>query len=140
MAIYITPIVRRPQRRWMDRFEQNNNMVDTLPGEVIVPVDVVAEPEGYTLTALIPGVKAEDLNIQIVNETVSIQGELGPAADKGTDYLMRELPYGRFNRVLTLPAGLDSANTEATIENGVLTLRIPKAETARPKKIKVNIK
>jgi len=50
---------------------------------------------------------------------------------------VQERPYGKFSRVLSLPTTLDSNGAEASVENGILTLRVPKAETARPKTIKV---
>jgi HSP20 family protein len=124
-------MIRRPwARRWMDQ-EEHEQYCD-----VFIPVDVKAEDDAYVLTAMIPGVSAEDLNIQVVNETVTIQGEIKSAEDKG-DYLLRERPTGHFSRVLTLPDELDAAKADADVSNGVLTLRIPKAEDAKPKSIKV---
>jgi HSP20 family protein len=104
--------------------------------DVFIPVDVKAEDEAYVLTAMIPGVSADDLNIQVVNETVTIQGEIKSVEDKG-EYLLRERPTGHFSRVLTLPDALDASKADADVSNGVLTLRIPKAEDAKPKSIKV---
>jgi HSP20 family protein len=68
---------------------------------------------------------------------VSIQGEFKPKRDEKDSYLLQEQPHGKFSRVLTLPYALDAANAEADVVNGVLTLRVPKAESARPKTIKV---
>jgi len=105
-----------------------------------IPVDVKADEDGYLLTALVPGVLVEDLNIQVVNETVTIQGEIKDGRSESDQYLLTELPKGRFTRSLTLPDQLDAAKAEAGISNGVLTLRIPKAEDAKPKSIKVSAK
>jgi HSP20 family protein len=74
------------------------------------------------------------LNIQIIEDTLSIEGEYGQHEG---ETLMSELPAGSFRRTLRLPAVLDVEKAEAHIENGVLTLRVPKAESARPKTIKV---
>jgi HSP20 family protein len=137
MTLYITPYPHRV-RRPVNHFVRPEDLQDMLQGEVIFPIDVVAEADGFVLSALLPGVKADDLDIQIVNETVSIRGTLPEHGDENASYLLQERPTGRFSRVLTLPAELDSANVEANLEDGVLTLRIPKAETARPKAIKVN--
>ncbi len=104
---------------------------------VTFPIDVKAEEDAYVITALIPGIKAEDLNIQIVNETLSIQGELVNDREEDARYLLAERPFGKFCRTLTLPEQLDSSKSEAEFENGVLKLRIPKAEQAKPKSIKV---
>jgi HSP20 family protein len=134
MTVYFTQtphMIRRPwARRWMEQ-EEHEQYCD-----VFIPVDVKAEADAYVLTAMIPGVSADDLNIQVANETVTIQGEIKSAEEKG-DYLLRERPTGNFSRVLTLPDELDAAKAEADVTNGVLTLRIPKAEDAKPKSIKV---
>jgi HSP20 family protein len=140
MTIYVTPFTRSARRRWMERMMQDNDMPEMMENQVYFPVDVAGEADSFVVTALLPGVSSDDLNIQIVNETVSIQGELKHDHDEKTEYLLRELPEGRFSRVLTLPAPLDSTKAEANLENGVLILRVPKAETARPKSIKVQTK
>jgi HSP20 family protein len=121
----------------MPRWGRDDEVRGMAASEVYFPVDVVGEQDGYVLTALLPGVKSEDLDIQIINETVTIQGELHGKADEKASYLLQERPWGHFSRVLTLPAELDATKAEASLEEGVLTLRIPKAETARPKSIKV---
>ncbi len=134
MTLYFTQtphMTRRPwARRWMENEERNQYC------DVFIPVDVKAEEEAYELTAMIPGVAVDDLNIQVVNETVTIQGEI-KAADDSENYLLRERPTGHFSRVLTLPDELDASKADANVSNGVLTLRIPKAEDAKPKSIKV---
>jgi HSP20 family protein len=140
MTIYVTPFTRSARRRWMEHMMQDNDMPEMMENQVYFPVDVAHEADSFVVTALLPGVGPDDLNIQIVNETVSIQGELKHDRDEKTEYLLRELPEGRFSRVLNLPAPLDSTKAEANLENGVLTLRVPKAETARPKSIKVQTK
>ena len=140
MTLYITPVRRANRRRWVDRWQQDEDMPDMMQGQIFFPVDVVAEPDGFEISALLPGINPDDLNIQIVNETVSIQGEFKREEGDNKSYLLQERPYGRFSRVLTLPAPLDASGAEASYENGVLTLRIPKAETARPKLIKVQTK
>jgi len=109
----------------------------SMESDVIVPVDVKAEADAFIIEALLPGINPEDISIQIVNETVSIQGEFKGKQDDKDTYLLQEQPHGKFSRVLTLPYALDAAGAEADVENGVLTLRVPKAESARPKTIKV---
>jgi len=103
----------------------------------MIPVDVKAEDDAYVLSATIPGVSAQDLNIQVVNETVTIQGEIKVNRGENENYLLSERPSGRFSRVLTLPDQLNASKAEADISNGILTLRIPKSEDAKPKSIKV---
>jgi len=134
MTLYINPFSNRA-RRMLERMAEP----EWQPTErsIFFPVDVKAEDDAFTITALLPGLKAEDLNIQIVNETVSIQGEIKNVVEENASYLVQERPSGKFCRTLTLPDSLNSAKAEASLDNGVLTLRVPKAEEAQPKMIKV---
>jgi HSP20 family protein len=137
MTFYVTPYGRLAHRRMIERMLQDGGWNMPVESEIAFPVDIKAEPEAFIITALLPGIKPEDLDIQVVNETVTIQGKLLYQQDEKANYLVQERPYGNFSRVLTLPASLDPNGAEAHFENGVLTLRVPKAETARPKTIKV---
>lgn len=105
--------------------------------EIDVPMDIRVEDEAYVIMAVLPGLRPEDLQIQVVNEVVSLQGEFKSDRQEEASYLLQERPFGKFYRTLTLPDALDASKAEASMENGILTLRIPKAETARPKNIKV---
>ena len=129
MTFYLHPYsyarpYRRVVRRWTDDREQ----------ALGINVREDAEREAYILSALVPGLKAEDLNIQVLDDVLRIEGEY--KADEN-EYLMRELPNGPFTRTLRLPASIQAEAVEAKIADGVLTLRLPKAESARPKKIQV---
>jgi HSP20 family protein len=108
--------------------------------ELTFPIDVKAEGDSFTIKALLPGVHPEDLDIQIVNEIVTIAGELKADREEGSNYLLAERPSGRFHRVISLPTPLDASKVEAELENGVLTLRVPKTEEAKPRTIKINRK
>ena len=88
------------------------------------------------LSALVPGLKADDLNIQVLENVVSIEGEYQAAEN---DYLLNELPSGSFRRALRLPTEIQADKVEAKIADGVLTLNLPKAESARPKRINVSV-
>ncbi len=99
-------------------------------------VNIREEDDAYILSALVPGLKAEDLNIQVLENVVSIEGEYKA---EEAEYLLSELPSGSFRRTLRLPAEVDSEKVEAKISDGVLTLALPKAESARPKKIKIAV-
>ncbi len=135
MTLYITRTPRYTRRPWADRWIETEAQESYC--DIVIPVDVKAEEEAYVVSAMIPGVTAQDLNIQVVNETVTIQGEIKIDRDENANYLLSERPSGRFNRVLTLPDPLNASKAEADISNGVLTLRIPKSEEAKPKSIKV---
>jgi HSP20 family protein len=97
-------------------------------------VNVREEDETYVLSALVPGIQSDDLNIQVLEDVVRIEGEY--KADEA-NYLVREFPNGAFSRTLRLPAPIDAEHVEANVTNGILTLRLPKAESARPKQIKI---
>ena len=97
-------------------------------------INIQEQDDAYVLSALVPGLKAEDLNIQILEDVVHIEGEY--KADEN-DYLVRELPSGSFTRTLRLPTAIDAEQVDAKIADGVLTLTLAKAESARPKKISI---
>ncbi len=97
-------------------------------------INIQEQDDAYVLSALVPGLKAEDLNIQVLEDVVRIEGEY--KADEN-DYLVRELPSGSFTRTLRLPSVIDAEQVDAQIADGVLTLTLPKAESARPKKISI---
>jgi len=105
--------------------------------EMMLAVDVVADDEAYEIVALVPGLEADDVAIEVLNNTVTLRGEFKSTAKEDDKFLVDELPAGRFSRVVTLPTALDPAKAEASVKNGVLHLRLPKAEAHRPKSIKV---
>jgi HSP20 family protein len=121
-------------RLFEEEFEQTPN-----EREMTLALDVQADDEAYTLRALVPGLDAEDLSIEILNNTIAIRGEFKAQDKENAKFLMNELPTGRFARVVTLPTALDPGKTEANIKNGALVLRVPEAEAHRPKAIKVKV-
>jgi HSP20 family protein len=118
-------------------FEESINEPAVNEREMLLAADVQTDEDAYVITALVPGLKADDLNIEVLNNTVSLRGEFKSTEIDGAKYLMCELPAGRFSRVISLPTALDPARAEASIQNGVLHLRVPKAESHRPKTIKI---
>lgn len=114
---------RRMARQWTESREQT------------LGINVRQEDDAFVLTALVPGIPAEELNIQILEDVLQIKVDY--KAEETTGYLVHELPSGSFTRTLRLPAPIDAEHVEADVTNGVLTLRLPKAESARPKQIKI---
>jgi len=137
MSFYLNTPVNVSTRRMLNRWF--GDMAEVTP-EVSFPIDIKDEGEAYTFSALLPGLTAEDVNIQIQSNVVSLQGELKHERDEKASYLLVERPAGKFNRSIELPEAVDAAKAEASLVNGVLTLRLPKAEEARPRSIKVNTK
>lgn len=111
-------------------------------GEVAAPaLDVYQTPNEVVVKAALPGLKPEDISIDITGETLTIRGESKAEQKiKKEDYLYQERRYGAFSRSVALPSGLKPDKAEATMEDGVLTLTIPKAEGVKPKAIKVTAK
>ena len=108
-----------------------------------LPLNIYADTEGYTFVALVPGVKADELNIETEGNTVKISGELiAPAlsADAQVRPLRSEISFGKFSRAFEMPEEIDADKIEANLDNGVLTVRVPKAETVKPRTIKVQAK
>lgn len=102
-----------------------------------VPVDVLSEDHAYVIRAAVPGVKPEELQVQIQDDIVLLRGSAKAEETEGREYLMRELCPVEFERRLQLPEPVNAAKAEATVENGVLTLRLPLADEAQPRTIKV---
>ncbi|MGB7874204.1 MAG: Hsp20/alpha crystallin family protein [Anaerolineales bacterium] len=131
MTFYIQPY---PYRRMSRRMAAMNGGSSR---EHLLNVNVRDEEDTFVLSALVPGLTADDLNIQVLEDVVRIEGEFNANEE---DYLLRELPNGSFRRALRMPTEIDADKVEAKITDGVLTLRLPKAESARPKKIKITAK
>jgi len=130
MTFYLqTYPYQRPQRRVVRHYVNDNQRT--------LGVNIHEEDEAYILSALVPGLNADDLNIQVLDDVLRIEGEYQQDENR---YLMQELPHGSFSRTLRLPAPIDANHVDAKIADGVLTLTLPKAESARPKKIQVKVK
>lgn len=101
-------------------------------------LDVAETDDAFVIKASVPGVNVEDMEITMTDNTLTIKGELheDKEIDEG-NYHLRERRTGSFYRSLTLPVPVDAEAIEATNESGVLTVHLPKAETAKPKKIAV---
>ena len=141
MTMYISPYRRLAGlREAMDRaLEESLSEKDIPEREMMLAVDVAVEPEEFVVTAFVPGLEAEDLNLEILKNSVTIRGEFKPTVAGEVKYLTSELPVGKFLRVISFPTDIEANKADAAIKNGVLTLHVPKAETVRPKTIKINV-
>ena len=139
MTFYISPYHRMAAMRHAMNHMYNDTVVDQTASEreMLLAVDVQAGDDAYDIIALVPGLDAEDLEIEVLNNTVTIRGEFKTCSEDQAKYLVSELPNGRFSRVISLPTTTDDSKVEASIKNGVLSLHVPKAEADRPKAIKV---
>ena len=131
MSMYIKPYSRynrRPVYRWQ-----------STEHDIHVPLDVIAEEDGYLVEMIVPGLEPDDVEIEIVEKTIIVQGEF-KAAEEDVKFLRKERPSGKFRRVIRLPKLLNMEKSDASIEKGILSLRVPVAEEALPKTIKIKAK
>ena len=102
-------------------------------------VDIQENDEAFVITADVPGIAKEDLKIDILDNTVTIQGHRKHESEEKKDNFHRvERSYGSFKRNFKIPGGFVHDNTKAAFENGVLTLTLPKPDLQKPKRIEVS--
>ncbi len=110
-------------------------------GAGALAVDMYETDQDVVIKSSMPGVKAEDLDITITGDTLTIKGETKTEEKvEKANYIRQERRYGAFCRSLTLPTTIVAEKAKAEFENGVLTLTLPKAEEVKPKTIKVKAK
>ncbi|MGQ9675241.1 MAG: Hsp20/alpha crystallin family protein [Chloroflexota bacterium] len=121
-----------------DSFVRPSSAVATVAGGRLFPVDVYQTENEYVVKATLPGVKPEDVDISVSDGILTIKGEIKEEQEvKRENYLLQERRFGSFHRELTLPVEVEADKAEATFENGILSLKLPKAERVKPKTIKV---
>ena len=102
-------------------------------------LDVAESDEDYVVKASLPGIKPDDLEITFSENVLTIKGEVEEDKElQEAHFHMRERRYGSFSRSIRLPSGIKSEEIEASYEDGVLELHLPKAEEAKPKKIAIS--
>jgi len=107
-------------------------------GAAALPLDVTENENEFVVKASLPGVRPEDVQLTVHGDTLTIRGESKADEEKkGETWHLRERRFGSFQRSLTLPTPVDSDKAQAHFEQGVLTLRLPKSEAARPRQIKI---
>ena len=128
-------------RRAMDRLiDSRLNEEDGETPEWGLPLDVVEDENGFTIKASLPGIKPENLDITFEKGMLSIRGEVKDETEvtKGR-YHMRERRFGTFARTIALPVAVRPEDIQANYQDGVLTLKMPKAEEVKPKRIQVKV-
>ena len=107
--------------------------------EQALPLDIRVTPNELVVTAALPGVKPENVEINVTGDTLTINGRTEEEERREEEgYLYREIRRGTFTRSVTLPADVNTDNANARFENGLLTLTIPKAEQAKPRQIRIS--
>jgi HSP20 family protein len=88
--------------------------------------------------AEVPGVKKDDLDVSVTDDTITIHGEVKhETAKEEGEYYHREMTYGSFYRVIPLPAGVDTEKCKVTFKDGILEMKLPKLEAAKRRKIEI---
>ena len=102
-------------------------------------LDVSEDENEYLVKASVPGIAQDDLEITLNDHLLTISGEFKEETEQeGVQYHLRERRYGKFSRSLTMPSELNEEGVKATFESGVLTVHLPKAEKAKPRRIAVH--
>ena len=140
-------VTRYPLVEFAQFFNDVNRLFSTaqesgrLPSAAQPLVDLYETGEELVLKALVPGLTPENLDITIEQNVLTISGRypqfVSPEQTRQMTWYRKEIPSGRFTEQLSLPVQVDVAHVEATFENGILTLTMPKAEHARARKIEV---
>lgn len=106
-----------------------------------LPLDIYSTAEEVVIIAAVPGIDPSTIDITVDKETVTLTGstpDVAQSADAAeATWFLHELPRGTFSRSVTLPVEIDANAADATFEHGVLRLRLPKAEAAKPRKIEI---
>ena len=103
----------------------------------VMPVDVYEIDDAFVVSAFMPGLSANDLSISVEQGTVTINGEARQDEAPNLRPIVRERPAGAFTRTFTLPVLLDADKVQAELRDGVLNLTLPKAASAKPRKIEI---
>ena len=119
---------------WSNR-EDEGALIGWMP-----PVDVLEDKDAVQISVELPGVKADDVRISLENNALTIRGEKRQTAEEKTEHVHRyERSYGVFERSFTVPSTVDADHIQATYDLGVLTVRLPKVEKAKPRQIAVKV-
>ena len=124
--------------------QQLDHLFDAAPSQrvsagVFPLINLTEDKDSYYVRAELPGVKGDELDIQVTGKNLAISGERKIAAEEeGARYHRREREAGTFSRMIGLPGEVDTDRVEAKLENGILNIVISKAEVAKPKQISVS--
>jgi len=106
-----------------------------------LPLDVYATPDEVVILAAVPGMDPKDLEVSIDQNVVTLAGSVPTATEseqgKNANWYLHELWHGQFRRSITLPFEVETGKAEATFDNGVVRITLPKAERAKPHKIAI---
>ena len=131
--------LRREMSRLFEDFFTGSRWAGPSEGVAGFPLDMFDNEEELVVTAEVPGIDREDLDVTVTGSTLSITGEKKMAHDETGEARRTERTFGRFSRSVALPEGIDPAKVTAELANGILTLRLAKREETKPKTIDVAV-
>ena len=149
-------MINIPSMGWQNPFEEMERMVQQMdfltkamfggrpgmrfyPSRVFPAVNITEDKDNYLVRAELPGIKTDEVDLQINGRNLTISGERKIQFEgENAKYHRREREAGKFSRVIGLPGDIDADKVDAKMVNGVLTVIISKSETSRPKQITVN--
>lgn len=124
----------------VDRFFNSYQQYAGEEGMINMPVEIIERNENLIMKVMIPGMKKEDINIEVSEDQVNILGECKADYDEEKDLIHRsEFCIGRFSRTLSLPQKINHQRVKAEYKDGILTLVMPKSEQEINKVVKVNL-
>ncbi len=104
-------------------------------------IDVFEKGDNFVVKVELPGMKQEDVDVSVSDDTLTIKGERKPESSvKDEDYYRSEIAYGSFYRSIALPSSVDTKNIEAVYEDGILRVTLQRAAGAKPKKVNIQVK
>lgn len=107
-------------------------------GQFWPAIDIVNTEDAFVVVASLPGVRPDEVEITLENQTLSIRGEIKEETESGqAEYLYRERKFGRFSRQIRFPTRVEGDGAEASFEDGSLRLRVPKAAETKPQRIEI---
>ena len=129
--------MRHQMDRFIDAFEGRRD--GRLSAGVFPAINLSEDPDSYHIRAELPGITVDQLDIQVTANNLSISGERKITEEgNGVKYHRREREGGSFSRVIALPGDIDGDKVEANLVNGILTVKITKAEAAKPRQIEIS--
>lgn len=139
MTVYFRnpEMIANTQRRLMRKMMENAANTER---SLKFPMEMRSTQDEFVLTALLPGLSDEQISMQFNDGILSIEGEYPERSDETDTVHFSELPFGKFRRAVQINDPVMSDKIEASMKDGVLTVRLPKAEEAKPKTIKINVK
>ncbi|UZX04374.1 Hsp20/alpha crystallin family protein [Arthrobacter sp. CDRTa11] len=131
-------LMRTDPFRELDRLAQQ--VLGTAARPAAMPVDAWREDQEFVVAFDLPGVNADSVDLDVERNVLTVKAERPAPVGKDTEMIVSERPRGVFSRQLVLGEALDAENVKATYDAGVLTLRIPVTEKAKPRKIEIETK